>query len=57
MKVCTFNCMQDAKSTCCFVPDEVAPLFPCYRAMGWAPECVGRIDFPRKRMTSYFLLK
>ena len=28
LKTCTYNCMQDAKSQCCFVPSEVAWMLP-----------------------------
>ena len=38
MKVCTSNCMQDARSACCFVPNEVAWMFPCCRAMLCCPD-------------------
>lgn len=41
MKACTANCMADAQSTCCFVPNEVAWMFPCCRAMMCCPDQLG----------------
>ena len=38
MSLCATPCMIDPESKCCFVPEEVAWMFPCCRALGCCPD-------------------
>ena len=42
MSLCASPCMKDPTSKCCFVPEEVANLFPCCRALGCCPDQQGK---------------
>ena len=41
MSLCSTPCMLDPKSTCCFVPAEVAWQFPCCRSLSCCPDQQG----------------
>ena len=41
MALCASPCMLDKASLCCFVPAEVAYMFPCCRSMGCCPDQQG----------------